>query len=76
MPVGIITLSGKINITLKEATQNGKVVRLKEKGMPMYGKAGQHGDLYIKLLVKLPEHISAHQRQLIQKLKADLGLNH
>lgn len=70
------TLSGKINITLKEATQNGKVVRLKEKGMPVYGKTGHHGDLYIKLLVKLPEHISAHQKQLIQKLKVDFGLNH
>lgn len=65
------TLSGKINITLKEGTQNGKVVRLKEKGMPVYGKTGQHGDLYIKLQVKLPEHLTPHQRQALQKLKAE-----
>lgn len=68
----IMTLSGKINITLKEGTQNGKTVRLKGKGMPAYGKPGQHGDLYIKLLVKLPEHLTAHQRELIRKLKSDL----
>ncbi|MGC1240476.1 MAG: J domain-containing protein [Chryseosolibacter sp.] len=65
------TLSGKINITLKEGTQNGKVVRLKEKGMPVYGKNGQYGDLYIKLLVKLPEHLTTHQRQALQKLKSE-----
>lgn len=65
------TISGRINITLKEGTQNAKVVRLKGKGMPVYGKSVQHGDLYIKLLVQLPEHLTAHQRQLIQKLRAD-----
>ncbi|MDQ2658339.1 MAG: HSP40/DnaJ peptide-binding protein, partial [Bacteroidota bacterium] len=69
----IDTLSGKINITLKEGTQNGKIVRIKGKGMPLYGKAGQHGDLYIKLVVKLPEHLTAHQKQLLQKLKAEFG---
>jgi curved DNA-binding protein len=69
----VASLSGKINISLKEGTQNGKVVRLKGKGMPVYGKSGQHGDLYVKLIVKLPEHLSTHQRQLIQKLKSDFG---
>jgi curved DNA-binding protein len=68
----VATLSGKINITLKEGTQNGKTVRLKGKGMPVYGKPGQHGDLYLKLLVQLPAHLTAHQRELIQKLKSDL----
>lgn len=67
------TLSGKINITLKEGTVNGKVVRLKGKGMPVYGKAGQYGDLYVKLIVKLPEHLTPHQRQLLQKLKTEFG---
>lgn len=69
----VLTLSGKINIALKESTPNGKVVRLKGKGMPVYAKPGQHGDLYIKLLVKLPEHLTAHQRQILQKIKADFG---
>lgn len=67
----IPTLSGNINITLKEATQNGKIVRVKGRGMPVYGKAGQYGDLYAKLNIILPEHLTAHQKQLIQKLKAE-----
>lgn len=65
------TLSGNINITLKEATQNGKIVRVKGRGMPVYGKAGQYGDLYAKLHIKIPEHLTAHQKHLIQKLKTD-----
>lgn len=69
------TLSGKISVTLKEGTQNGKIVRIKGKGMPVYGKNGQHGDLYVKLLIKLPEHLTAHQKNLIQKLKADFEHN-
>lgn len=66
----VTSISGKINIIIKEGTQNGKVVRLKGKGMPVYGKSGQHGDLYVKLLVKLPEHLSPSQKELIQKLKS------
>ena len=69
----VATLSGKINISLKEGTANGKIVRLKEKGMPVYGKPGQYGDLYVKLLVKLPEHLTAHQKQLLHKLKTEFG---
>lgn len=67
------TLSGKIKINLKEGTQNGKVVRLKGRGMPIYGKSEEYGNLYIKLQVKLPEHLTAHQKQLIQKLKGEFG---
>jgi curved DNA-binding protein len=66
------TLTGKINITLKEGTQNSKVVRLKGKGMPVYGKRDHYGDLYVRLLVKLPEHLNTHQKELIQKLKSSV----
>lgn len=68
----VSTLSGKINITLKEGTQSGKVVRLKGKGMPVYGKPDQYGDLYVKLLVTLPEHLNASQKELLHKLKSSI----
>lgn len=66
----ITTLSGKINITLPEGTQNEKVVRLKGKGMPVYGKTDEHGDLYVKLIIHLPEHLTDEQKELIRKLQA------
>ena len=70
--LGINTLSGKINITVKDGTQNGKVVRLKGKGMPVYGTTGEFGDLYVKLSVKLPENLTDEQKELVKKLQATL----
>lgn len=63
------TFSGKLNIRLAECTPNGKRVRLKGKGMPVYNKPGSYGDLYIKLVVKMPERLTAEQRQVLNKLK-------
>lgn len=62
------TLSGKVNVTVNEGTQNGKQIRLKGKGMPVYGK-NIHGDLYVKLLVKLPEKLNAKQKELVKQLR-------
>lgn len=64
----IYTLSGKVNINIPEGTQNGKQLRLKGKGMPLYGKHG-HGDLYVKLQVKLPERLNDKQKALLKELK-------
>lgn len=64
----IRTLSGNVNITIPEGTQNGKQLRLKGKGMPVYGK-NLHGDLYATLAVKLPEKLNAEQKELAKKLK-------
>ncbi|MEX2593479.1 MAG: J domain-containing protein, partial [Anditalea sp.] len=63
------TLSGKLNIKINECTQNGKKVRLKGKGMPVYNKPGQFGDLYVKLLIKIPESLSSDQKEILKKLK-------
>lgn len=62
------TLSGKVNVTIAEGTQNGKQLRLKGKGMPVYGK-NKNGDLYVKLVVKLPEKLNARQKELVKELR-------
>jgi curved DNA-binding protein len=63
------TISGKISITLKEGTQNGKVVRLKGKGMPVYSKTEEFGDLYIKLNVKMPTQLTDEQKRLLKMVQ-------
>jgi curved DNA-binding protein len=65
----VITLSGKVNISIKEGTQNGKLVRLKGKGMPVYGAPGRFGDLFVKLEVRLPAHLSPAQKETLTNLK-------
>lgn len=66
----IAALSGKVSIPIKEGTQNGKIVRLKGKGMPVYGKDNFFGDLYVKLIVRLPERLTDEQKALLRKLQA------
>jgi curved DNA-binding protein len=65
----IDTLSGKLNIIIPEATQNDKQLRMRGKGMPVYGQPGQYGDLYVKLKVRLPQRLTSEQKELVRKLK-------
>ncbi len=62
------TMSGSVKIPITVGTQNDKTIRLKGKGMPVYEKAGQFGDLYITLKVLIPEKLSEKQRELYEQL--------
>jgi curved DNA-binding protein len=64
------TLSGKLKIKITEGTQNGKTIRLKGKGMPIYEKPTFFGDLYILIQVQIPENLTEKQRNLFEELKA------
>ncbi|MFD2244861.1 DnaJ C-terminal domain-containing protein [Pontibacter ruber] len=63
------TLTGQLKLKIPAGTQNGKALRLRGKGMPVYGKTDQHGDLYVDIEVKLPTHLSAEERELLQRLR-------
>ena len=62
------TLSGKIKIKIQPETQNGKMLRLKGKGFPVYNHPGQHGDLYIKTVLHLPEKLTDKEKELFKQL--------
>jgi curved DNA-binding protein len=66
------TLSGQVKVKITEGTQNGKSIRLKGKGMPVYEKAAAFGDLYIQLQVLVPDKLSDKQRELFNQLKSTL----
>jgi curved DNA-binding protein len=65
----ISTLSGTIQIRIPEGCPNEKVFRVSGKGMPVYGKTGIFGDLYVKVLVELPKALTAEQKELVRKLR-------
>ncbi len=65
----IHTLAGDLNIKLPKASQNGKVLRLKGKGMPHYNKPDQYGDLYVKLNLLIPENLTDEEKGLFEKLR-------
>jgi len=66
----IETLSGKLKIQIPGGTQNGKTIRLKGKGMPVYENPTFFGDLYILIQIVIPEKLTDKQIALFKELKA------
>ena len=64
------TLNGQIRLKIPAGTQNGKTLRLRGKGMPVYNKPDQFGDLYVQIEVTLPAHLTAEEREQLEKLRA------
>jgi curved DNA-binding protein len=62
-------LSGQLKIKIPAGTQNGKVLRLKGKGMPVYDKPDQKGDLLLEIQVQIPEKLTEEQEELFRRLK-------
>lgn len=67
--VNIPTIKGKVSVTIPKETENGKVLRLKGLGMPNYKHNTQYGDLYAKISITLPKHLSKEEIELFKKLK-------
>jgi curved DNA-binding protein len=63
------TLSGPVSLTIPAGTQNGRVFRLRGKGMPRLRRPEQHGDLYARVDVRLPEQLTPRQRELFEELQ-------
>ncbi len=65
----ISTFGGTLKINISPESQSGKVLKLKGQGMPIYGKENERGDLYIKLIAKLPINLTDIEKELIAQLK-------
>lgn len=67
--ITIDTLNGKVKLKVKPETQNGTKVRLKGKGLPVYKRDGESGDLFVTYSVQLPSHLSEKQKELFRALQ-------
>lgn len=73
--VEVPTITGnKVALKLPPETENGKVFRLKGKGMPRKrgAAAGSHGDELVTVQAVLPNDMGPEQRKLFEQLK-ELG---
>ena len=68
--ITVETFAGKLNVPVPRGAQSGRKLRLKGKGMPVYGKNGACGDLYVILNAKIPEKLSTEEIRLFEQLKA------
>ena len=64
----------KIKIRIPAGIQNGKLLRVRDEGVPI-GTTGKKGDLYIKIIVKVPVKLSARSKQLLAEISKLEGEN-
>lgn len=62
------TPGGNVKVRIAPGTGGGHTIRLREKGMPVYGTQ-QRGHLYLKLNIVVPQNLSERQKQLFEQLK-------
>jgi DnaJ-class molecular chaperone len=48
-------------------TQDGRIFRLRGQGMPRLGKTDGRGDLHAEVHARLPERLSARERELFEE---------
>jgi len=65
--IEVPTLDGEANLKIPPSTQNGKVFRLKGKGVSQLNSRGK-GDLLIKVVVITPQHLDKKQQRLFEEL--------
>ncbi|MDX2173624.1 MAG: J domain-containing protein [Bacteroidota bacterium] len=65
----INTFTGDLLITISPGTQNGKTLRIKGKGLPIYGKAGGFGDMLVKTEIAIPIDLNEEQKELLKKIR-------
>src|SRR5215469_7393818 len=69
--VAVPTLDGDVVLKIPAETQSGRVFRLRDKGVkPVRG--GARGDLFCRVVVETPVHLTAEQRDLIRSLDDSL----
>ena len=66
----VMTLGGKpARLRIPPLTQNGQIFRLKGYGLPMVGKPDEKADLYARVDVQLPTHLSPEEREHYEALR-------
>ncbi len=65
----IETLQGTpLKVKVAPETQNGSKIKLKGKGLPVYKKDGESGDLYATYSIKIPTGLSSDEKALFATL--------
>lgn len=69
--VTVPTIDGKVEYTVPEGTQSGKVFRLKSKGIPYVNGRGR-GDQYVRANIEIPKKLSKAQKDALTKFESTM----
>jgi molecular chaperone DnaJ len=70
--IEVPTLEGKVSLRVPEGTQNGRVLRLRGRGLPTVGSASR-GDQLVRIFVEVPTKLTERQRELLQQFAEESG---
>lgn len=62
------TLDGRARFKIPPGTQSGKIIRLREKGLPSV-QGYQRGDQLIHINVWTPKHVNDEERKILERLR-------
>ena len=66
----------RVKVAIPAGTQNGKVLRLRNRGVPkLRSSLDQRGDQYIKIVVETPRKLNREAKKIMQQLADSLGEN-
>jgi len=66
--INIKTFKGDMALTIPQGIKQGKSVRIKGLGMPVYDNPTTYGDLYVKPKYELPTNLTPEEIQLLKQL--------
>lgn len=66
------TLDRPVKLKIPPGTQSGRRFRLTGKGMPVLRKPEEHGNLFARILITVPENLNAEQKTLVERLRDSL----
>jgi len=64
------TVDGTVTLAIPKGSQNGRRLRLRGKGLPKRG--GVSGDIFVELVVKIPDNITHEEEQLFRELSMSM----
>lgn len=65
--VTVPTVTGQVSMKIPSGTASGKLFRVREKGMPDLRSEGVFGDLYVRVMIAVPQKLNAEQRRLLEE---------
>jgi curved DNA-binding protein len=62
------SFAGRFDLNIAPGTQQGKIVKLKSHGMPIYGKPSTRGDLFVIFNIMMPGDLDEKEIDLFKEL--------
>jgi len=66
--VNLNMLDKPVSISIPPGTDSGKTLRLRGAGLPQFGEPNKRGELYVRILLRVPKELNREEKELYQQL--------